>query len=77
MKRYILRHKSNAVAPQEEVRTIMATEGIKVVDTTPRMLLVEADEAVIHMMTTRLPDWSVSEEKTIPLPDTKKKPKGS
>jgi hypothetical protein len=77
MKRYILRHKSNSAAPQEDCQKISNAKGIKVVDATPRMLLVEADEATMQKITARFPDWSCSEEKTIPLPDTKKKINGA
>lgn len=73
MARYILRYGKAATAPTAHVQSIKATEGLRMLDESPNMLLVDADEGTLRKKLGELQGWSLSAEKTIPLPDTRQK----
>jgi hypothetical protein len=72
MARFILRYGASAAAPAEHVQNIRAMPGIRVIDQSPKMLLVDADEAALRDKIKSLPGWSVHVEHQIQLPDTRK-----
>jgi len=73
MSRYILRYGGSESAPPEHLQSIRATPGLRVLDHSPRMLLVDADEPALRERLKGMPDWSMHPEETYALPDTRKK----
>ena len=71
--RYILRYRGEGPIPALDVERIRSLDGVKVVDSTPRMLLVEAPPDVLKQLVGSKPQWVLTEERMIPLPDTKRK----
>jgi hypothetical protein len=59
--------------PAEHLENIRSTPGLKVVDESPKMLLVEGDEATLSEKLREMPEWSLHPEVEYPLPDTRKK----
>lgn len=75
MARFILRYGQAPLAPAAHVQEITETRGVSVVDKSPNMLLVNADEPVLRAKINGLPGWSMNPEQSIPLPDTRRKPR--
>jgi hypothetical protein len=73
MGRYILRFRGAPAAPDAHVQSIAAARGVKVIDKSPNMLLVDGDEAVLRKQLEGMPGWSLHTEQQIPLPDTRHK----
>ena len=73
MSRYILRYGGSQSAPPEHVQSIRATPGLRVLDQSAKMLLVDADESSLRAQLERMPGWSMHPEQSYPLPDTRKK----
>jgi hypothetical protein len=73
MGRYILRYGAAPSAPDEHVRTILGTRGVTLIDKSPNMLLVDADEASLREKLGGLRGWSLHPEQHTPLPDTRQK----
>jgi len=73
MSRYILRYGDSKQAPAEHLESIRSTASLRVIDESPRMMLVDADEADLREKIKELPGWSIHPERTYPLPDTRKK----
>jgi len=73
MGRYILRYGNAQSAPEAHVQTILATKGIRVIDKSPNMLLVDGDEAALRKKLGGLEGWSLHPEQQYPLPDTRHK----
>jgi hypothetical protein len=71
MSRYILRYGKAPSAPDDHVKTILTTRGIRVIDQSPNMLLVDADEAALREKLSGLQGWSIHPEQHYPLPDTR------
>ena len=71
MARYILRYAKAAAAPAAHVQSIKATDGIRMLDKSPNMLLVDADEGTLRKKLGELQGWSLSAEKRFPcrIPD--------
>ncbi|TAE31756.1 MAG: hypothetical protein EAZ91_06485 [Cytophagales bacterium] len=67
VKRYIFSFKGQGQMPEEDVQLLH--DCAHVVDASRRAVLVETDtRKILNELTARLTDWSVSEEKYIPLP---------
>jgi hypothetical protein len=73
MARYILRYGNGPSAPEDHVQTILAAKGIRVIDQSPKMLLVDADEAALRGKLSGLQGWTCHPEQQHPLPDTRYK----
>jgi hypothetical protein len=73
MKRFILRYKGSGPKPQEDVARIRGLPHTTVLDDAARMLLVTAPEAELRALMGSLPDWVMSAEKTLTLPDPRPK----
>ncbi len=74
MKRYILRFRGAGSKPEGDLARICAVPGLKVVDESGgRMMLVEAPEDQLPELKRSLPQWAISEEAMIPLPDPRQK----
>ena len=66
-KRYIFSFTGQGQAPEADLQLLR--DCTNVVDTSRRAVLVElATRKILHDLTARLSEWSVSEEKFIPIP---------
>ena len=72
MARFILRY-SGAAAPPEHARVVAGTPNIKVIDSSPKMMLIEADEEEAKQLPGRLPGWNLYPEVHYKIPDTRKR----
>ena len=70
--RFVLRYRGEGPAPDDDV-TKVAEVADAVVDTAPRMLLVESDPDALHALVESLPDWVMAPEQGFPIPDTRKR----
>ena len=59
-----------------DVEAIAALPGVEVVDDSPRMLLVEGPAGILRGALGALPDWTMSRERSVPLPDLRRRPRG-
>jgi len=58
----------------EDLKRIHSLPKISVLDnSSQRMLLVEAPDQELKKLVSSMPDWVVSEEQSISLPDTREK----
>ncbi|MGA8312858.1 MAG: hypothetical protein WB755_22700 [Terriglobales bacterium] len=73
MSRYILRYGGSQSMPAEHLNSIRSTPGLKVIDESPKMLLVDGEESALREKLKEMPDWSIHAEKGYPLPDTRQK----
>lgn len=73
MSRYILRYGGSQAIPTEHVDRIRSTPGIKVIDESPKMLLVDGEESALREKIKEMPEWSIHPEKGYPIPDTRQK----
>lgn len=73
MARFILRFGGASTTTAEDIERILSSTTITVVDSSPRMLLVEADAETLAAVVRTIPGWKMFEEQTVPLPDTRKK----
>jgi hypothetical protein len=73
MGRFILRFTGEGEPPAEDVRRIRELPRAEVVDSSPRMLLVEAAAAPLDTLLRSLPAWSMSAENFVPLPNPRPK----
>ena len=74
--RFILRYTGAGPRPNAHVARLRQVPGAKVLRESDRMLLVEGGRREIEAATRALDGWVLSTEKTIPVPDTRKKVKG-
>jgi hypothetical protein len=74
MSRFVLRFRGKGPAPADDIERIRALPKTKVLDnTSPRMLLVEAPEEDLRALVDSLPEWVMTPEKMISLPDPRPK----
>lgn len=73
MGRFILRYKGSGPKPDEDVERIRGLAGTRVLDDSSRMLLVAAPESELQGLINSMPDWVMSPEQTIQLPDPRPK----
>ncbi|HAB16051.1 MAG TPA: hypothetical protein PLX89_08735 [Verrucomicrobiota bacterium] len=74
--RFILRFTGEGEPSADEYQRIRALPELRVVDSSARMLLVESPEATLKRFVNEMPSWSLTPERTIPLPDPRPKLKG-
>jgi hypothetical protein len=76
MNRFILRYQGEGPKPAEDVNRIRSLQNIKVLDeSSPRMLLVEAPGARLKALVESMPEWVLTPQRMIPLPDPRPKPR--
>ena len=76
MNRFILRYRGQGSKPAADVHRIRSLENTKVLDdSSPRMLLVEGPEAGLKALVESMPQWVLTPERMIPLPDPRPKPR--
>jgi hypothetical protein len=71
--RFILRYRGQGPGPDDDVARVRELEDAVVVDTSPRMLLVESEPKPLRELVDALPDWVMGPERTYAVPDTRKK----
>jgi hypothetical protein len=72
-RRFILRFRGTGPIPGETLERINALPDFDVVDSTSRMLLVEATDEDAQALIETMPGWALSAEQTVPLPDSRPK----
>ena len=77
MSRFILRFKGHDALPASDLARIESEPDVTVVDRSSRMLLVEATDQTIRRLGEVLSEWTVTPERTVPLPDTRRKIRSS
>ena len=74
MKRYLLRFRGAGAKPANDVARIRGMRKLKVVDdASGRMMLVEGPTEELTGLLRSMPDWVMSEEQMIPLPNPRQK----
>ena len=73
MERFILRFEGDGDKPAEDVERIRALPNTRIIDDSSRMLLVEAPSAKVTELVQALPQWSLSREHFVPVPDVRPK----
>ena len=73
MPRFVLRYRGKGPAQEADVNRIRAVPEARVLDSSSRMMLVEAPEEHLRNAVSDMPDWVMSAEQTIPLPDPRPK----
>ncbi|MFM8285015.1 MAG: hypothetical protein ACKOCW_15825 [Planctomycetaceae bacterium] len=73
MQRYVLRFTGQGSAPAADLKRISATAGVSVIDTAPRMVLVEASGLAGGRLADLLDGWVCVPETTVPLPDPRRR----
>ena len=71
--RFILRFNGVGEKPAEDVQRIRSLPNATVLDDSARMILLEAPDAAITELGKLLPQWGVSQESFVPLPDPRPK----
>ena len=74
--RFILRYTGAGPRPNAHVARLRRVPGAKVLSESDKMLLVEGGRHELEAATRALDGWVLTAEKTIPVPDTRKKVKG-
>ncbi len=68
MSRYVLRYRGAGQPPAGELAHI--ERSLRVVDRSPRMLLVEDSGRSLGQVLAALPGWVAAEESVVPVPTT-------
>jgi len=68
MARFIVRYRGKGKKPAADVEQFRGLEQTKVLEETPRMLLLEAPECALLSKASAMPDWVVSAEKSYAAP---------
>jgi hypothetical protein len=71
--RYILRYRGPGVKPDKDVERIRALPDTSVLDESSRMMLVGAPETELRGLIESMPDWVMSTEQTLKIPDPRPK----
>jgi len=67
--RFILRFRGSGPIPAKDVEHLRSLPDVNIIDSTARMLLVDAPQDKLKAFINLTPEWIMSEERTIPLPD--------
>jgi hypothetical protein len=73
MARFILRYKGSGPKPDDDIARISGLPHTTVLEDSPRMLLVGAPEPELRTLIDSMPDWVMSPEQTITIPDPRAK----
>jgi hypothetical protein len=73
MERFIVRFTGKGEPPAEDINQIRKMPQLRVVDSSPRMLLVDAPHAELDALIRSMPSWVLSPEKFFPIPDPRPK----
>ena len=73
--RFILRYTGDGPRPKTHVALLRQVPGTKVLSESDKMLLVEGPQQELEAAARALDGWVLASEKTVPIPDTRKKVK--
>lgn len=73
MQRYILRYKGTGSKPDKDAERIRALPNASVLNESSRMMLVAAPETELRGLIESMPDWVISPEQTLKVPDPRPK----
>jgi hypothetical protein len=71
--RFVLRYRGDGPAPAADVERVHELPGAVVVNSTARMLLVEAQAGPLRDLVESLPNWVMGADVSYEVPDTRKK----
>lgn len=71
--RFVLRYQGTGPPPGADLARIADLSGAVILDSSPRMLLVEADADGLGVLAATLADWVMAPEQHLPLPDTRRR----
>jgi len=57
----------------EHVEDIRSTPGLRLIDQSPKMLLVDGEESALRQKLKGMPGWTMHPESEYPMPDTRQK----
>lgn len=73
-RRFVVRFRGDRAEPAEDLERIRNLPQATVLhESSPRMVLVEADEQPLRELVESLPGWVLAPEQEIPIPDTRKR----
>jgi hypothetical protein len=75
MARFILRYRGSGPRPDADAERIATLSGVEVIDDSGRMLLVDGPEGPLRSAVAALPGWTIGEERAVPLPDVRRRPR--
>jgi hypothetical protein len=74
MQRFILRFRGKGTKTEEDVERIRSLPETTVLDdSSSRMLLVESSPDALQSLIETMPDWTMTKEQTIKIPDPRPK----
>lgn len=71
--RFVLRKKTGGLAVAGLPEKLQHTRGVKVIDASPRMVLVDAAQSTLKKVVAQFDDWEMVPETFTPVPDTRVK----
>jgi hypothetical protein len=71
--RFILRYRGSGTKPASDAAQIRASAGVKILEETDTMVLVEGAEADLRALVSGLQGWAIAPESMVPLPDPRLK----
>ncbi len=74
--RFVLRYRGQGSPPSADVARVAELPSAVVVDSSPRMLLVESEAEELRSLVDNLADWVMAPERAFPVPDTRRKVEG-
>ena len=77
MAKFIVRYVGTGPRPAADVKRIRTAPGLKVLDDSSRMMLVQASAAGLKKVVQSMTGWTWSPERSIRLPDPRPKPRRS
>jgi hypothetical protein len=73
LKRFVLRYTGKGTPPAALAKQVQATPDLDLLEESGRMIFVEGAPEAVERLAAANPDWLLTEEATIPLPDPRKK----
>jgi hypothetical protein len=71
--RYVLRYRGEGSKPHLDLAGVSGLADAVVVDSSPRMLVVDAEDQPLRELVDTLPDWVMAPEHRYEVPDTRMK----
>lgn len=71
--RFVLRYRGDGPKPDADVAKLQELADAVIVDSSARMLVVEAKAKPLRDLVDALPDWVMGSDATYEVPDTRKK----
>lgn len=77
MSRFVIRYRGTGNRPSQVVDRVRGVDGVRVLDDSGRMLLVEGPEAPLQHIFSGEKDWVLTPERFMKLPDPREHIQGS